>query len=112
VRHYGCDCGQCGLGRRLGRRQAVPPLPVDIRWICATLAKDGAIEESGVASVNMGHPAAGVAWLANRLSAVGERLKRWQFLLGGSFTQPVDTVPGDVIHADCGPFGGIDVAFA
>jgi 2-oxo-hept-3-ene-1,7-dioate hydratase len=90
----------------------VRPFDVDIRWVAATLSKNGVIEESGVSAAIMGHPAAGVAWLANKLADQEEGLKKGQFILGGSFTRPVDITPGDVIQADYGPLGAIGVSFA
>lgn len=89
----------------------VRPYDVDVRWIGATLSKNGIIEESGVSAAVMGHPAAGVAWLVNKLHAVGAGLKKGQIILGGSFTRPVDIAPGDVIQADYGPLGSIGVSF-
>ena len=91
--------------------RTIRPFDVDVRWVGATLSKNGTIEESGVSAAIMGHPAAGVAWLANKLAAVGEKLKAGQILLGGSFTRPVDVAAGDVIHADYGPLGAIAVSF-
>ncbi len=92
--------------------RTVRPFDVDVRWVGATLSKNGTIEESGVSAAIMGHPAAGVAWLANKLAVVGETLKKGQLLLGGSFTRPVDIAAGDVIYADYGPLGSIGVSFA
>ena len=89
----------------------VRPYDIDVRWVGATLSKNGIIEESGVSAAIMGHPAAGIAWLVNKLSAVGAGLKKGQIVLGGSFTRPVDIAPGDVIQADYGPLGGIGVSF-
>ena len=86
-------------------------MDVDIRWVGATLSKNGIIEESGVSAAVMGHPAAGIAWLVNKLAAVGAGLMKGQIVLGGSFTRPVDIAAGDVIHADYGPLGAIGVAF-
>jgi len=82
-----------------------------VRWVGATLSKSGIIEESGVSAAIMGHPAAGVAWLANKLHAVGAKLERGQIVLAGSFTRPVSVAVGDVIQADYGPLGSIGVAF-
>jgi 2-oxo-hept-3-ene-1,7-dioate hydratase len=87
------------------------PFDADVRWIGATLAKNGIIEESGVSAAVMGHPAAGIAWLVNKLAPLGDGLKKGEIVLGGSFTRPVDIASGDVIHADYGPFGSIDVSF-
>lgn len=89
----------------------VRPFDVDIRWVGATLSKNGIIEESGVSAAIMGHPAAGIAWLVNKLHAVGSGLKKGQIVLGGSFTRPVDVEAGCVIQADFGPLGGIGVSF-
>ncbi|MBB4574251.1 2-oxo-hept-4-ene-1,7-dioate hydratase [Rhizobium lentis] len=89
----------------------VRPMDVDIRWVGATLSKNGIIEESGVSAAIMGHPAAGIAWLVNKLHAVGGGLKKGQIVLAGSFTRPVDIAKGDVIHADYGPVGSIGVSF-
>jgi 2-oxo-hept-3-ene-1,7-dioate hydratase len=89
----------------------VRPYDIDVRWVGATLSKNGIIEESGVSAAIMGHPAAGVAWLVNKLHAVGAGLKKGQIILGGSFTRPVDIAPGDVIQADYGPLGAIGVSF-
>lgn len=97
-------------GMIMGGR-VIRPFDVDIRWVGATLSKNGIIEESGVSAAIMGHPAAGVAWLANKLAAQGVGLEAGHILLGGSFTRPVDIAPGDVIQADYGPLGGIGVSF-
>ncbi len=49
--------------------RTIRPMDVDIRWVGATLSKNGIIEESGVSAAVMGHPAAGIAWLVNKLHA-------------------------------------------
>jgi 2-oxo-hept-3-ene-1,7-dioate hydratase len=90
----------------------IRPFDVDIRWVGATLSQNGVIEESGVSAAIMGHPAAGVAWLANKLHAVDAKLEKGQIVLAGSFTRPVDIKAGDVIQADYGSLGAIGVSFA
>ena len=89
----------------------VRPFDVDIRWIGATLSKNGTIEESGVSAAVMGHPAAGMAWLVNKLALHGSGLKRGQIVLAGSFTRPVSVAAGDVIQADYGTLGSLGVRF-
>lgn len=91
--------------------RTIRPMDVDIRWVGATLSKNGVIEESGVSAAIMGHPAAGIAWLVNKLAAHGARLEAGQIVLAGSFTRPVSIAAGDVIHADYGPLGAIGVSF-
>lgn len=99
--------GAIVLGGRIFR-----PFDLDIRWVAATLSKNGVIEESGVSAAIMGHPAAGVAWLVNKLAPLGGGLKKGDIVLGGSFTRPVDIAAGDVIFADYGVLGSIGVSFA
>ena len=94
----------------LGGRM-IKPFDVDVRWIGATLSQNGIIEESGVSAAVMGHPAAGLAWLVNKLAPLGDGLKKGDIVLGGSFTRPVDIKSGDVIFADYGPLGAIGVSF-
>ncbi|WP_418320133.1 2-oxo-hept-4-ene-1,7-dioate hydratase [Piscinibacter sakaiensis] len=89
----------------------VRPMDLDLRWIGAVVYKNAVIEDSGVAAAVLGHPAAGVAWLANRFGSRGVCLEPGQVLLGGSFTRPLAVAAGDVFHVDYGPLGGIAVAF-
>lgn len=99
--------GAIVLGGRMVR-----PFDVDVRWIGATLSQNGVIEESGVSAAIMGHPAAGVAWLVNKLAPLGGGLKKGDIVLGGSFTRPIDIAAGDVVFADFGPLGSIGISFA
>ncbi|MBR0859125.1 2-oxo-hept-4-ene-1,7-dioate hydratase [Bradyrhizobium liaoningense] len=89
----------------------IRPFDEDISWVGATLSQNGVIEESGVAAAIMGHPAAGVAWLVNKLSVVGAKLLKGQIVLGGSFTRPIDVKQGDVVTANYGSLGSINVSF-
>jgi 2-oxo-hept-3-ene-1,7-dioate hydratase len=59
----------------------------------------------------LGHPAQGVAWLANRLAPHGECLEAGEVVLAGSFTRPVDIHRGDTVHADYGAFGSVSCRF-
>jgi 2-keto-4-pentenoate hydratase len=79
--------------------------------VSALLYVNEAIEETGVAAGVLGHPANGVAWLANRLAAYDEYLPAGQVILSGSFTRPVFVRSGDVIHADFGDLGAVTCQF-
>jgi 2-oxo-hept-3-ene-1,7-dioate hydratase len=59
----------------------------------------------------LGHPANGVAWLANRLAPYGEFLPAGQVILSGSFTRAVFVQAGDVVHADFGDLGAVTCRF-
>lgn len=98
--------GAIVLGGRVFR-----PFDIDIRWVPATLSRNGIIEESGVSAAIMGHPAAGLAWLVNKLAPLGDGLKKGDIVLGGSFTRPIDITSGDTVFADYGSLGSIGVQF-
>jgi 2-oxo-hept-3-ene-1,7-dioate hydratase len=89
----------------------VKPEAVDLRWVAALLYKNAVIEETGVAAAVLNHPAAGVAWLANKIAPYGESLRAGDIILGGSFTRPTTVVRGDVLHADYGALGSISLRF-
>jgi 2-oxo-hept-3-ene-1,7-dioate hydratase len=89
----------------------VKPEAVDLRWVAAMLYKNAVIEETGVAAAVLNHPAAGVAWLANKIAPYGESLRAGDIILGGSFTRPTTAVRGDVLHADYGALGSISMRF-
>jgi 2-oxo-hept-3-ene-1,7-dioate hydratase len=92
--------------------RVVKPMDIDLRWVSATLSKNGVIEESGVSAAIMGHPAMGIVWLANKLALHGITMQPGHILLAGSFTRPTAVAAGDTIHADFGPLGSIGVSFS
>ncbi len=89
----------------------VKPDAVDLRWVGALLYKNAVIEETGLGAAVLNHPAAGVAWLANKIAPHGESLRSGDIVLGGSFTRPTGIARGDVLHADYGRLGGISMRF-
>jgi 2-oxo-hept-3-ene-1,7-dioate hydratase len=98
-------------GMVLGGRP-VQPDAVDLRWVSALLSRNETIEESGVAAAVLGHPAMGVAWLANKLAQHGQSLDAGEIVLAGSFTRPMWVERGDTVHADYGTLGSISCRFA
>jgi 2-oxo-hept-3-ene-1,7-dioate hydratase len=90
----------------------VGPMDVDLRWVGGIMYRNSEIEETGVAAGVLGHPALGVAWLANKLGQHGVALEPGHLVLAGSFTRVVHAQKGDTLHADFGPLGGIAVQFA
>jgi 2-oxo-hept-3-ene-1,7-dioate hydratase len=79
------------------------PMEVDMRWIGVIVARNGQIEETGVAAGVLNHPANGIAWLANRLAPYGQGLDAGEVVLAGSFIRPIEARKGDTFHADYGP---------
>lgn len=89
----------------------IAPLDVDLRWVGGIMYRNAEIEETGVAAGVLGHPALGVAWLANKLGRHGVTLQPGHLVLAGSFTRVVFARKGDTLHADFGALGGIAVQF-
>ena len=89
----------------------IGPLDVDLRWVGGIMYRNSEIEETGVAAGVLGHPALGVAWLANKLGPLGVTLDAGHIVLAGSFTRVVFARKGDTLHADFGELGGIAVQF-
>ncbi|HMJ43626.1 MAG TPA: fumarylacetoacetate hydrolase family protein [Pseudolabrys sp.] len=97
-------------GIALGGRP-VGPMDVDLRWVGGMMYRNSEIEETGLAAGVLGHPALGVAWLANKLGSMGTALEPGHLVLAGSFTRVVFAQKGDTLHADFGPLGGIAIQF-
>lgn len=87
------------------------PDEIDLRWVPGVLSRNGEIEETGVAAGVLGHPATGVAWLADKLAQHGTRLEAGEIILAGSFTRPMWVKAGDEVLCDYGPMGTITCRF-
>ncbi|WP_336651824.1 MULTISPECIES: fumarylacetoacetate hydrolase family protein [unclassified Leucobacter] len=84
---------------------------LDLTWAKALLYRNETIEDSGVAGAILGHPALGVAWLANKLAQHGQRLEAGEIILAGSFTKPMWVERGDTVHADYHELGSVTCRF-
>ena len=89
----------------------VGPMEVDLRWVGGVMYRNAEIEETGLASGVLGHPAMGIAWLANKVGKFGTVLEPGHIMLAGSFIRPVWAQKGDTLHADFGTLGSIAVQF-
>ncbi|WP_300514094.1 2-oxo-hept-4-ene-1,7-dioate hydratase [Aliiroseovarius sp.] len=84
----------------------------DLRWVGAITARGGEVEETGLGAGVLNDPVESVVWLARRMSQYGQRIEPGEVILSGSFIRPVECPSGTEIHADFGPFGSVDIAFA
>src|SRR4051794_33113599 len=87
----------------------VGPMDIDLPWVGGIMFRNSEIEETGLAAGVLGHPAMGIAWLANKVGKFGDTLKAGQVFLAGSFIRPVWANKGDTLHADFGPLGAVTV---
>jgi 2-oxo-hept-3-ene-1,7-dioate hydratase len=89
----------------------VGPMDIDLRWVGGIMMRNSEIEETGVAAGVLGHPAMGVAWLANKLGEHGVALEKGHLVLAGSFTRVIWAQKGDTVRADFGSLGSISLQF-
>jgi 2-oxo-hept-3-ene-1,7-dioate hydratase len=92
-------------------RYRIDPQTTDLPWVGAICRYNGVVEETGLAAGVQGHPAVGIAWLANRLAPWGEYLQAGEIVLAGSFTKPVPAKAGDVFDVDYGMHGRLQFKF-
>lgn len=86
--------------------------PENLPWVGAIVSVGATVEETGLGAGVLGDPVESVVWLARRMALYGDRIKSGQVILSGSFIRPIECPPGTDIHADFGPFGRVDLAFA
>jgi 2-oxo-hept-3-ene-1,7-dioate hydratase len=89
----------------------VGPMDIDLRWVGGIMYRNAEIEETGIAAGVLGHPALGIAWLANKVGPFGVTLEPGHIMLSGSFIRPVWAEKGDTLHADFGPLGDVAIQF-
>jgi 2-keto-4-pentenoate hydratase len=85
---------------------------VDLRLVGAVLYRNGEVVESGAGAAVLGHPAASVAWLVNKLHGFGTALEPGHVILPGSCTRAVDVHPGDEIVAEFATLGTVTARFS
>jgi 2-oxo-hept-3-ene-1,7-dioate hydratase len=92
-------------------RYRIDAQSADLPWVGAICRYNGVVEETGLAAGVQGHPAVGIAWLANKLAPWGEHLHVGEIVLAGSFTKPVPAKAGDVFDVDYGAHGCLKFKF-
>ncbi len=65
----------------------IKPREFDLRGLETVLEVDGKVVETGDTTAILGHPANGVAWLANKISQFGVGLKEGDIVLPGTCTR-------------------------
>lgn len=104
-----------GAGLVILGAQAMAPGDLDLAEIAITLSVDGGEPLVGRSGDVMGHPAAPVAWLANKLAeidGIGGRIQAGDIIMSGSCTRSVAVAPGSRMVATFGPLGRLEATFA
>jgi 2-keto-4-pentenoate hydratase len=90
-----------------GERTSIPD-DHDLSLEGVKLYKNGELESSGVGAAVLDHPARSVAWLANTLADLDERIEAGHLVLSGSLTPAVDLAPGDVVSVEFTSIGTVN----
>jgi 2-oxo-3-hexenedioate decarboxylase len=93
----------------LGPRARVPGDLCDLRLLGCVLRVQGEVAATAAGGAVMGHPAAAIAWLVNRLSPEDWRLEPGALVLSGGLTAPVPMRPGSVVSAEFDGLGTVDI---
>lgn len=93
----------------LGPVAARPADLPDLRLLGCVLRADGVVVATAAGAATMGHPAAAVAWLANRLAARDQRLEAGMLVFSGGLTEPVPLKLGMSVTAELDGLGTIEV---
>ncbi len=94
----------------LGSRP-VPVAAVDLRLAGMRLAKNGRTVSTGAGAACLGSPAVAVAWLANKLAEMGERLRPGAIVLSGALGPVTNVAPGDWLAAEISGLGSVGCRF-
>lgn len=94
--------------------KSIPPAELDLPNILLTMDVDGQHQEARSGDV-MGHPAAPLAWLANKLpelGGLGGELKSGDIVITGAPVRSAAVQAGSKLRAEYGPLGVIDIQFS
>lgn len=94
------------LGEKL-----MPVQGLDLRLVGMVLEKNGQVMSTGAGAAVLGHPAAAVAWLANKLGEFGVVLKAGEIVLSGALTAALPIAAGDAFRAEFDRLGSVSVRF-
>jgi 2-oxo-3-hexenedioate decarboxylase len=93
----------------LGPKAVAPAEAGDLRLTGCVVRVDGDVVSTAAGAATMGHPAASVAWLANRLAGTGRALRAGMFVFSGGLTEPVAVQPGGTVTVEIAGLGAIEV---
>jgi 2-oxo-3-hexenedioate decarboxylase len=92
----------------LGPQAVAPAALDDLRLLGCVLRVNGEVVATAAGAATMGHPAASVAWLANRLAARGQKLTAGMLVFSGGLTEPVPLQLGTSVTAELEGLGTIE----
>lgn len=89
----------------------VPLAGLDLAQVETVLSRNGEPVGKGSGAAVLGHPAAAVAWLANKLAEFNVGLRAGQVVLPGAMCAAVSIAPGDTFQAIFTGLGDVSISF-
>ena len=83
----------------------------DLRLMGMVFKKNGEVLATSAGAAVMGHPARAVAWLANRLSQVGQSIQPGEIILSGSLSEAATIAAGDQFSVTFDGIGSLEAVF-
>jgi 2-oxo-3-hexenedioate decarboxylase len=93
----------------LGPRAVRPSDIEDLALVGCVLRVNGDVVATAAGAATMGHPAAAVAWLANRLEGHEQQLTAGMLVFSGGLTEPVPLAPDVSVAAELDGLGSVEV---
>src|SRR6266849_4207109 len=84
---------------------------LDLRTIGVVLEKNGEIVAMAAGAAVLGHPAAAIAMLANKLAERNEDIPAGTFIMTGGVTEAIPVVAGDAINVRFQDLGSVSMRF-
>lgn len=97
--------------RMIVSEQIISTAALDLAQIETVLSRSGQPVGTGTGAAVLGHPAAAVAWLANKLAEFGTGLRAGQVILPGAMCAAVSIAAGDTFQAAFTGLGTVSVSF-
>jgi 2-keto-4-pentenoate hydratase len=88
-----------------------PVIDLDLRLLGMLFSQNGRTAGTGTGAEALGHPAASVAWLANKLAEFDVTLQAGEIILSGSLAGAPLVSAGDVFVAEFDHLGTVSVGF-
>ena len=88
-----------------------PVIELDLRLVGMLFSQNGRTAGTGTGAEALGHPAASVAWLANKLAEFDVTLQAGEIILSGSLAGAPFVSAGDVFVAEFDRLGTVSVGF-
>ena len=95
----------------LGQETLLHPGDMDLATVTVKVVVNGEQVAEGMGRDVLGHPMRSVAWLANKVTEYGRRLRAGDLIMTGSFTQQFSMKRGDSVTASFDPLGSVSASF-